>query len=255
VSGRVLRLEALHSPQLHNERDVYVHLPRGYDGRRRFPVVYMQDGQNLFDDATSFCGEWHVDEAMESAPREAQCIVVGVANTGPRRLDEYTPFFDRQHGGGDGELYLDFLLDTLKPLIDRSFLTLPSREQTGIAGSSLGGLISLYGFFARPHAFGWVAALSPSVWFARRALLPFVASAPLNQGRIYLDTGTEEGRRTLWNARRLRTALVRRGYVPGVDLAYVEDAGAGHEEAAWGQRFPGALRFLLGAHGLGEAAA
>jgi hypothetical protein len=165
----VLRLASLWSPQLFNERDLYVYLPRGYgESGQRYPVLYMQDGQNLFDDALSFAGEWHLDEALENDPALPPCIVVGIPNTGPRRLDEYTPFMDAKHGGGDGERYLDFLVETVKPLIDADFDTLPDPENTGIGGSSLGGLISLYGFFARPGTFGFAAVMSPSIWFADR---------------------------------------------------------------------------------------
>lgn len=246
VTGRVVWAEGLWSPQLFNERDVYAYLPPSYgtDGRR-FPVVYMQDGQNLFDDALSFAGEWHVDEALEAARDAPQCIIVGVSNTGERRIDEYTPFNDVRHGGGDGDRYLDFLVDTLKPLVDSDFATLPEREHTGIAGSSLGGLISLYGFFSRPEVFGFAAVMSPSIWFAERTALRWVWRATGNHGRLYVDVGTREGRRTLADARRLKRTLVRMGYVEGVDLRYVEAEGAAHNEAAWGARFPDALDFLL----------
>lgn len=246
VSGRVYRLPCLWSPQLFNERDVYAYLPPDYGvGERRHPVVYMRDGQNLFDDATSFAGEWHVDDALEAAGGALSCIVIGVSNAGPRRLDEYTPFADDRHGGEDGKRYLDCLIDTLKPLVDADFATLPEREHTGIAGSSLGALLSLYGFFARPRHFGFAAILSPSVWFADRGGLRWLDRVEPNPGRLYVDVGTEEGRRTIANARRLKRALLRKGYVEGQDLRYVEADGAGHNEAAWGLRFPGSLEFLL----------
>ena len=247
VAG-VVKHAVVESPQLHNERDVWVYLPPGYaaNPERRYPVVYMQDGQNLFDQATAFAGEWRIDESLEAAaPYGPAAIIVGVANLGPRRMDEYTPFWDHKHGGGDGRRYVEFLVATVKPLVDRSFRTLPEREHTGIAGSSLGGLISLYGFFFRRDVFGFCAALSPSIWFARRQILPFVRDTGYNAGRIYLDTGTAEGRRTLWNARRLRRILRRKGYDEGRNLLYVETHGARHEEAAWAERFPTALGFLL----------
>jgi predicted alpha/beta superfamily hydrolase len=234
------------SPQLFNEREVWVYLPRGYgESDARYPVLYMQDGQNLFDDATSFSGEWHLDEALEHAEDLPPCIVVGIANTGPRRLDEYTPFVDAKHGGGDGERYIDFLVETVKPLIDADFATLPDCGNTGIGGSSLGGLISLFGFFARPDTFGFAAVMSPSIWFAERTALRWVWWAAESHGRLYLDVGTDEGRRTLADARRLKRTLQRLGYVEGRNLKYVEDPGAKHNEAAWGARFPACLDFLL----------
>jgi predicted alpha/beta superfamily hydrolase len=246
VSGRVVHASGVASPQLFNQRDVWVYLPRGYgEEGRRFPVLYMQDGQNLFDDATSFAGEWHLDEALEAATDVPPCIIVGIANTGPRRMDEYTPFDDARHGGGDGEKYLDFLVGTLKPIIDTDFATLPDAENTGIGGSSLGGLLSLYGFFARPDTFGFAAVMSPSIWFADRTSLRWVWHAAECHGRLYIDVGTAEGRRTVADARRLRRMLQRMGYVEGRNLRYLEVPGAAHNEGAWGPRFPAALDFLL----------
>jgi len=241
----VLRLAGLRSPQLYNERDVFVYLPRQHgEAGRRFPVLYMQDGQNLFDDAISFAGEWHVDEALEAADAPP-CIIVAIPNLGPRRLDEYTPFLDARHGGGDGDSYIDFLIETLKPIIDADFATLPDPENTGIGGSSLGGLISLYGFFSRPDNFGFAAVMSPSIWFAERTALRWVWHAAQSHGRLYLDVGTNEGKRTLADARRLKRTLLRMGYVEGRNFKYVEADGAGHNEAAWGARFPACLEFLL----------
>ena len=242
----MVRATGVWSPQLFNERDVYVYLPRGYgESARRYPVLYMQDGQNLFDDATSFAGEWHLDEALEHAEGLPPCIVVGVANAGARRLDEYTPFHDAKHGGGDGERYLDFLVETLKPLIDADFATLSDAENTGIGGSSLGGLISLYGFFARPKVFGFAAVMSPSIWFADRTSLRWVWHAAECHGRLYLDVGTGEGRKTVADARRLKRMLQRLGYTEGRNLRYVEEEGAQHHEPAWGARFPACIAFLL----------
>jgi predicted alpha/beta superfamily hydrolase len=171
--------------------------------------------------------------------------VVAIPNAGEERIREYSPFLDPKIGGGAGDRYLDFLLDTLKPLIDSRFRTRPEPAATGIAGSSLGGLISLYGFFRRAGAFGFVAAISPSLWFADKAIFPLVEASPFVPGRIYLDTGTEEGTESLLNARRMRDLLIKKGYRDGVSLRWVEEAGAGHQEAVWGRRFKAALPFLL----------
>jgi predicted alpha/beta superfamily hydrolase len=232
---------------LGNSRNILVYLPPNYEkGDRRYPVIYMQDGQNLFDPATSFAGDWGLLDGLDSMARRASVpIVVAIPNMGEERIAEYSPFVDSEAGGGKAEDYLDFLLDTLKPRIDREFRTLPERAATGIGGSSMGGLLSLYGFFARPDAFGFCAGLSPSLWFADRAIFPFVEAAPFTPGRIYLDIGTEEGSASLINARRMRELLLARGYREGIDVRWVEDAGAGHNEAAWGRRFTAAIPFLL----------
>jgi predicted alpha/beta superfamily hydrolase len=245
--GSLVSLGSVPSPQLGNAREILVYLPPNYEkSGRAFPVIYMQDGQNLFDPATSFAGDWGLLARLDSMVRRGVVpIVVAIPNTGEGRISEYSPFVDSQAGGGKGDRYLDFVLDTVKPRVDREFRTIPGREGTGIGGSSMGGLISLYGFFRRPEAFGLVASLSPSLWFADRAIFPFVEAAPFVPGRIYLDIGTEEGSASLTNARRMRELLLARGYREGTDLQWVEDAGAGHHEAAWGRRFKTAIPFLL----------
>ena len=238
------------SPQLFNSRDVYVYLPPSYGrGDFRFPVIYMQDGQNLFDPAWSFAGSWRVDLAMTAAARLGfEAIVVGLANTGSSRLDEYGPFFEPELGaGGVADLYLDFVLETVKPQIDDQFRTLPQREQTGIAGSSMGGLVSLWAYFRAPHAFGFAAALSPALWFGQRGIFDFVAQAPDAPGRLYLDMGTREGGHTLLDARRMHDVLRAKGYADGDSLRYVEEEGARHTETAWRRRFKKAVPFLLSA--------
>jgi predicted alpha/beta superfamily hydrolase len=206
----------------------------------------MQDGQNLFDPTTSFAGDWGLQAGLDGLPgKGAKPIVVAIPNAGDDRIAEYSPFADSVAGGGLGDRYLEFVADTLKPIIDRDFRTNPGREGTGIAGSSMGGLISLYGYFRRPETFGFVAALSPSLWFADRAIFPFVETAPYIPGRIYLDIGTDEGSASLANARRMRDFLLEKGYREGLTLRWVEEAGAGHHEAVWGRRFKTAVPFLL----------
>ena len=164
--GTIERIDAVYSPELDNERDLLVSLPGGYaTGERRFPVIYMHDGQNLFDPATSFSGSWNVDIAMAEVSLDGlDAIVVGIPNMGRERLAEYSPFEHPRLGGGKGQLYLDFLINTVKPLIDEKYLTIPDREHTGIVGSSMGGLISLYAFFRHPEIFGFAGVMSPSLW-------------------------------------------------------------------------------------------
>ncbi len=251
-AGRPGTLELLPdvmSPQLRNERDLLVYLPASHGADdRRFPVLYMHDGQNLFDPATSFAGEWQVDETMAAASLQGlEAIVVGVPNMRERRMNEYSPFDGASWGPGHGDAYIDFLATTVKPLIDRRFRTLPDRRHTGVAGSSMGGLISLYAFFARPDAFGFTAVMSPSLWLNDEAIFPVIEAAPFVPGRIYLDVGHLEGERHLENARRLRELLDRKGYQEGVDLRSIEDESGHHNEAAWARRFRAALPVLFGA--------
>jgi predicted alpha/beta superfamily hydrolase len=248
VAGTLKLLPQVYSPQLDLRRDLLVYLPPDYAlSARRYPVIYMHDGQNLFDQATSFAGEWHVDETLEAlAPQGTAAIVVGIPNGGEARIDEYSPYPERRVGrGGRGRNYLDFLADSVKPLVDGLFRTLPEPQHTVIAGSSMGGLISLYGFFCRPETFGRCAALSPALWFGHASLVAYLRRAPRNPGIIALDVGTAEGEPTLAQVRAMKALLAEKGYRPGETLLYREDEGAGHNEAAWGARFAQLLPQLL----------
>lgn len=237
----------VHSPELDNRRDILVYLPAHYHrSHHPYPVIYMHDGQNLFDPTTSFAGEWGVDLAMARAQRGGgRAIVVAIPNMGVDRLREYSPFVDARAGGGAGDAYVEFILRTVKPMIDTQYRTLRDRVGTGIVGSSMGGLISLYAFFRAPHAFGFAGVMSPALWFAEGAIFPYVRSAPYAPGRLYLDVGTREGTGTLANAREMRDLLAEKGYVMGETLSWVEDEGGMHNEQAWGRRIGGALPFLL----------
>lgn len=263
VSGTILVGRDMYSPRLANHRDVLVYLPPSY-GRsdRRYPVLYMHDGQNLFDPATSFAGEWGVDETMEQLAYSegVEAIVVGVPNAGRFRVDEYSPFVEPRLGGGRGDSYLGFLSYTLKPLIDRDFRTVPDRSHTGLLGSSMGGLISLYGYFGYSDTFGLAGVMSPSLWFGGESIYDYVEAAAYTPGRIYLDAGTRELGEDLHNGlphratssrqyyasvRRMKRILIRKGFRPTVDLMHVEEKWAGHSESSWARRLPDAIRFLL----------
>lgn len=245
--GTIERISSVYSPELDNERDLLVSLPGKYATReRRYPVIYMHDGQNLFDPATSFAGSWNVDVAMAEASLEGlDAIVVGIPNMGPARLAEYSPFEHPELGGGRGDLYLDFLIDTVKPLIDAQYLTVPDRLHTGIVGSSMGGLISLYAFFRHPEVFGFAGVLSPSLWLTEAATFAFIRQADFSPGKLYLDVGAREGERHVANAHRLRDLLEEKGYRLGHDLMWVEEEMGAHHEAAWARRFQDALPFLV----------
>lgn len=247
VTGTVKVLPEVWSPERQNARDVFVYLPPSYETTAaRYPVLYMQDGQNLFDDSLAFGAEWHVDEHMERlSALGLEAIIVGVPNAGEARLEEYSPYVDLQHGGGAGDRYLDFLTDTLKPLIDTHFRTKPETDFTGIAGSSMGGLLSLYGFLTRPRVFGFAGVMSPALWYADRQIYATVEQQTSPHGRLYLDVGTGEGEQTVADVRRLHELLLKNGYRPGESLMYVEDDDADHSEEAWARRVRTALYYLL----------
>jgi predicted alpha/beta superfamily hydrolase len=211
----------------------------------------MHDGQNLFEPDTAFNkGEhWRVGEtaaALIEQGRIEPLIIVGIYNTGDARLDEYTPTGDAKLGGGHADDYGRMIIEELKPLIDGAYRTRSGRDDTGIAGSSLGGLVSLHLSFTHPEVFGRAAALSPSVWWDRKAILKTIRGARSRPRlRLWVDMGTAEGRRGLDDARLLKAALVGLGFQENVDLHYAEYEGATHSEEAWSQRVGPMLQWLF----------
>jgi predicted alpha/beta superfamily hydrolase len=253
VVGDVRVSSTLEAPTLHTDRRLLTYLPPSYtDSDESYPVVYMHDGRNLFDEATSYSGEWRVDETMERLSDEGiEAIVVGIPNADEARGDEYTPYPHPEHGGGDADQYLDFLFETVKPLVDEAFRTRPGREHTGLAGSSLGGVVSLYGFFEYPEQVGFAGVLSPAFWWPGEPLFEYVADQPRTDGRLYVDVGGNESpddpelnEAYLRDAERMVEQLREQGY-GDEQIRFVVDEEARHHESAWAERFPDAMRFLL----------
>jgi predicted alpha/beta superfamily hydrolase len=251
-------------------RTVWAYLPAGYDENTRatYPVIYMHDGQNLFDDG-EVGAEWRVDETMNAASESGLCpnlttrctndgecggarcesfhdtIVMGIENGRGARIDELTPSVDEDYGGGDAELYLRALIEDLKPRVDAEYRTREGRESTYIMGSSLGGLISSYAGVRHADVFGRVGAMSPSTWWDDRMLLGEVAAIPSLPQRalvVYVDSG-DDG---MADTADLADAYEAVGYVEGADFHYVYEPRAMHNEAAWARRLPAAFMFLLG---------
>ena len=239
-------------------RDVWVYLPSGYERERsrRYPVLCLQDGQNIFD-AASMGMEWHLDETAEAlidAGRIEPLIVVAVANTEARR-EEYTPTVvaekrpdgSTSKGGGKANLYGRFLIEELMPFIDRTYRTRRDSASTAVGGSSLGGLVSVWLGLEHPEVFGNVLAVSPTVWWDDFVILKKVAALPRKAPvRFWVDIGTLEGDNAVSGARRLRDALVEKGWKPGTDLEYLEQEGGRHDEISWASRVERMLSFLYG---------
>lgn len=258
---RLRVLPAVDGPDPGRTRHLLALLPAAYEAADgRFPVVYLQDGQNLFDEATSHAGAWNVAAVAEALEVEGiPAIFVGIPNAAADRIGEYSPFVDLRHGGGNGEAYLRFLTEVVKPRVDADLRTIPAPERTVIGGSSLGGLISLYARLVRPDVFGLAAVLSPSLRFGGEGIFLLARTTPRAPGRFYLDAGTREAshtgggrlatairsRRYLRAVRRMASILEAAGYRRGRDLRVVEARGDRHHESAWGRRLAGALRFLL----------
>ncbi len=249
-TGDIETLPAIASAHV-SAREVQVWLPPGYRDaiERRYPVLYLHDGQNLFD-ARAAGAEWQLDEHAQRGVLDGSLqpmIIVAVASNGDRMAD-YTPSAQpRPEGGtvgGGAAAYARYLVQELKPAIDRRYRTRPGREHTAVGGSSLGGLVSMWLLLAQADSFGAALVVSPSVWWADGDILARVAAAApaLPAPRIWLDVGAREGEGMLGGARRLRDALQARGWAP----AYLEAPAGGHDEASWALRVPAMLSFLYG---------
>ena len=250
-SGQLRKHEQFHSRFLRNQRDLIVYTPPGYLDQpwRHFPVLYLHDGQNLFDGATSFIPgqDWHVGHTADHcihAGTVAPLIIVGMYNT-KARIREYTPTHVPKLGGGRADRYAKFLIEEVKPFVDREYRTLSGSQHTGIGGSSLGGLVSLYLGLKHSRIFGKIAALSPSVWWNQQVIHRFAEAAVAEpRPRIWLDIGTREGPRIVPQVEKFRDVLLEKGWHAEHDLHYERVEGAEHNEAAWAQRVAPFLQFL-----------
>lgn len=256
-AGRVRMIRDFGSRVLGNRRDVAVYFPPGYEeGNARYPVLYVQDGQNVFDPATAFGGvDWGLARTCDrliAAGEMEPVIIVAPYNT-RGRTGEYTPVPDAGYGGGDGDAYGRFLSDELKPFVDAHLRTRPGAGDTAIMGSSLGGLISLHLAFTRPDVFSRAAALSPSLWWAEGYMARWTRRSPLPEPRprLWVDMGTREGdepadhEANIEGLRAFNTVLRERGWRMGDGLESHEIAGAAHDEDAWRARAAWVLRFLF----------
>jgi predicted alpha/beta superfamily hydrolase len=241
-------------PQLGRTRRVWIYLPPDYaTSDKTYPVLYMHDGQNVFDDSTSYAGEWGVDEALDSlhAAGDWGAIVVAVDNGERRRLHEYSPWRSpliRQ--GGEGDAYVDFLAQTLKPWIDRRFRTRPGREDTGVLGSSMGGLISLYAALKHPDVFGRAGVFSPSLWFSDSVFVAARNAAPAARPRMYFVSGAREGppekpRVVVADQQRMVETLAAAGWRVGTEVHAAAPEDGQHSEWFWRREFPAAYRWLF----------
>ncbi len=236
----------LEMPGLSRQRTLRVYLPPGHaSGGARYPVIYMHDGQNLFDDATAYAGEWGVDESMDALSRSHgfQAIVVGIDHGGALRINELSPWPNPRFGAADGVAYMRFVVDVVKPFVDGRWRTLPQREHTAIIGSSMGGLISHHAVLRHGAVFGKAGLLSPSYWFSEHAYQSTRATPPRADTRLYLYAGGSEGEGVEDDVRRMHALLAAGSAPPALSLHVVP--AARHNEAAWRAEFPLAVRWLF----------
>jgi predicted alpha/beta superfamily hydrolase len=253
--------EPFHSEILGNHRRITVHLPPGYNEERErfYPVLYLHDGQNLFDSSRAAFGRtWQAGDTADRLARDQRIrpvILVGIDNT-PQRLDEYGWWQEAEHNaGGRGELYAAFVMEELKPFIDRTYRTQTSRTNTAIAGASMGGLISLSIAWKYHDRVGLCGVLSPSLWWSRCRILDELSADPdwMKRVRFWMCMGSREGRRLrahltphVLHCRQLVELWNNAGLVPGRNYYYAEVAGGEHNEDAWAERFDKVLLYLFG---------
>lgn len=224
-----------------------MYFPPNYSSGKRFPVIYMHDGQNLFDSATSFSGEWKVDEILDSLYKyhNFSCIVVGIYNGENQRLNELSPWHnDSLNIGGDGDKYAKFIVKTLKPFIDSHYRTLIDRENTAIMGSSMGGLMSLYLALQYPDIFGKAAIFSPSLWFSPKVFEMIQKYNLKKIQKFYLISGAKEGKQTAYNTLKADSLLRSVGFDENYLRCKISKDGE-HNEWFWSREFGDAVRFLF----------
>lgn len=235
-------------PQLNRTRRVWVYLPPDYqNSNKKYPVLYMQDGQNLFDPATSFSGEWEVDESLDKlfAQGDYGCIVVGVDNGGVYRLDEYSPWVNPSYGGGQGDEYTSFIVNTLKPYIDTHYRTFPQRNYTGIMGSSMGGLLSMYALMEYQAVFSKAGIFSPAFWFAGdNSVSQILSMGKRNDVRAYFLCGGQEPAYVAQDMEEVTTAMLEVGFKSD-EIKIKEPADGQHAEWFWRREFPEAYKWLF----------
>lgn len=239
--------EEFYIPQFDRYRRIWIYLPPGYDSTQQaYPVIYMHDGQNLFDNKSSYGGEWQVDETLNRlfSLGYRVPIVVGIENGGIKRIDELTPWINPEYGGGQGDEYLAFIAKTLKPFIDRTYRTIPDPSATGLAGSSLGGLISFYGALKHPNTFGRCGALSPAYWFVLDSMISFIDTLQISSNvRIYQNSGSMEGEKNIQFLRLIEDKITQQTPY-SITTTLIE--GGQHDEQTWRSDFDQAYLYLFG---------
>lgn len=234
-------------PELDRQRSIRLYLPPSYqNSEKRYPVIYMHDGQNLFDDMTAFSGEWEVDESLNQLAKDQglEVIVVGIDNSADFRMNELSPWENKRFGEAQGKQYMDFIVDVVKPYIDTNFRTKAERLHTAIMGSSMGGLISHYGVHAYPEVFSKAGIFSPAYWYSQDvfAFTQF-QKAPLD-ARLYVMYGNNEGNGMIADTDKMQRQLRQQGH-PRQNTLFKRVPNGEHNEQLWRTEFTEAVQWLF----------
>jgi predicted alpha/beta superfamily hydrolase len=232
------------APQLRMEKKIWIYLPKSYESSdEHYPVIYMHDAQNLFDASTSYVGEWNVDEHLDSIS-ERKVIIVGIEHGGEKRIDELTPFKHEKYGGGNGQAYMNFIINTVKPHIDITYRTLKDPANTTIFGSSLGGLMSFYAVLKHPETFGSAGVFSPSFWYSEK-IYQLAQTQKINPlTKFYFLVGTKEGENVVSNMEKMINILKSKGVSENRIESKVIQNGE-HNEKLWSSNFKEAVLWLM----------
>jgi predicted alpha/beta superfamily hydrolase len=234
-------------PDLNRPRLVRIYLPPEYEvSERHYPVLYMHDAQNLFDDFTSFAGEWGVDETLNELfdTQALGLIVVGVDNGGDKRMNELSPWANEEFGEAEGRQYMEFVINEVKVYIDQNYRTLPDQENTAIMGSSMGGLISHYAIFKYPHVFSKAGIFSPSYWFSDEVYAFSQPSKLADNARLYILMGGREGGSAIESVEKMTKQLLD-NKLPESRLASRVVPKGEHNESFWRSEFAAAIIWLF----------
>ncbi|WP_052252206.1 alpha/beta hydrolase-fold protein [Kaistella solincola] len=236
-------------PQLNRTRKIWIYLPPDYEtSTKKYPVLYMQDGQNIFDNKTAYSGEWQIDETLNKLFSEGDygAIVIGIDNGGEKRIDEYTPWNNPKYGGGEGDLYMQFIAETLKPYVDSHYRTRPEKEFNALIGSSLGALISNYGGVKYSETFGKIGSFSPAYWIVSQQFNDFIANstADLSRTRIYFVAGATESTTMAADIAAVKNGMEADGLKAKNTLVKLDSYGQ-HNENYWKGEFAAAYQWLF----------
>ena len=234
----------IEAPQLQTKKKIWVYLPLNYEkSNKKYPVIYMHDAQNLFDAAASYAGEWNIDETLDSL--KAKVIIIGIAHGNEKRIDELTPYKNEKHGGGNANAYLEFIVKTLKPHVDNKYRTKTNATNTGIFGSSLGGLVSFYAALQYPEVFGKVGCFSPAFWINKKEIFQKMEDTPKFTTKIYLLCGDKEDDGTMVSDMKEMKTLInsKRCECKKLNKSVIVKEGK-HNEKLWRNAFAKAYLWL-----------